>query len=105
MTISLVEGDHVIDSYSTAIKTGYTDVLYYENYAFNLNELNLRGLSVIITAKHSSKQRFLKHCHVIGSVVLHGLLVRDEDAFVDSHLVEVTTRPRQTLYKWHTLWR
>lgn len=103
MTVSLVEGSHVIDCYTTAVKTGSSDVLYYENFAFHLNELNLRGLSVIITAKHTRcKQSFLKHTHDIGIVVLNGLLVDEE--MIDSHLVDVTMNPGCTLYRWHALW-
>lgn len=102
MTVSLVEGSRVIDSYTTTVKTGYPEVLYYENFAFHLNELNLRGMSVMISAKHTNKQRFLKHTHHIGTVVLNGLLVDGE--MIDSHLVDVTMHPGCTLYKWHTIW-
>ena len=102
MTVSLVEGNHVVGTQSTAIKNGYSEVLYYENFAFHLNELNLRALSVVITAKHSNKQHFIKHSHDIGKVVLDGQLC--DDTIMDSHLVEAITHPGHTLYKWHTLW-
>jgi hypothetical protein len=103
MDVCLLEGERVSETHTTAIKKGYSDVLYYENFAFSTNNLNLRALSLEITAKHSNKQHFIKHSHDIGKVLLQGQM--NDDIMIDSHLVEAIVHPGHTLYKWHTLWK
>ncbi|XP_031562686.1 uncharacterized protein LOC116298396 [Actinia tenebrosa] len=102
MDVSLYEGDQVWQSFTTAIKKGYSQVLYYENFAFDTNNLNLREVSLVITARHSHKQHFIKHSHDIGKIILQAQM--NDDTMIDSHLVEAVVKPGITLYKWHTLW-
>lgn len=100
INVSLFSGEKQLQSHRTSKKKGSTDVLFYENYALDLSSLELRQLTLRLTAMHCCKY-VINADHVIGHVD-----TRDSsgESSFGAQWVEVITCPGQTINRWHTLW-
>ncbi|XP_001633552.2 uncharacterized protein LOC5513261 isoform X1 [Nematostella vectensis] len=98
---TLLKGEKEVKSHESAIKKGYSEVLYYENHAFDIEITGLQTLSLIITAVHCCKPHLIHHNHEIGRVVIPADL--NNESVVESQLMEALTHPGQVIYEWHTI--
>ena len=98
--MSLLDGQKQLQSHRTSKKKGSTDVLFYENFALDLTSLDLRKLTLRLTAMHCCKF-VINVDHVIGHVDTDD---KSCDTSLGSHWVEVITCPGKNLNRWHTLW-
>lgn len=100
LMVSLRKGQTILQSFRTSKKKGNTDVLFYENYAFDLTSLKLCDISLRLTAIHCCK-------HVVNADHAIGYVDTDEksnEASFGGHWLEVITCSGKKVNKWHTLW-
>lgn len=100
LILSLMSGQKILQSFRTSKKKGNSDILFYENYSFDLTSLHLFELSLRLTAMHCCKH-VINTDHVIGYVDTDDNL--NETSF-GSHWLEVITCSGRKINRWHTLW-
>ncbi|XP_078368821.1 uncharacterized protein LOC144652620 [Oculina patagonica] len=100
INVSLFSGEKHLQSHRTSKKKGSTDVLFYENYALDLTSLDLRQLTLRLTAMHCCKY-LINADHVIGHVDTGD---QSGESSFGAQWVEVITCPGKNVNRWHTLW-
>ena len=97
---SLYGGQNLLQSFKSSKKKGSTDILFYENYAFDLTSLRLHELTLRLTAIHCCKH-LINTEHVIGHVDTDD---KSSETSFGTHWLEVITFSGRNVNKWHTLW-
>lgn len=100
INVSLMRGQNPLQSYRTSQKKGSTDILFYENFSFDLTSLHLNELTLRLTAMHCCK-------HVINTDHTIGHVDTDDNSSETSfgrHWLEAITCSRRNVNRWHTLW-
>lgn len=97
---SLLNGQTLLQSFRTSKKKGSSDILFYENYAFDLTSLRLNELTLRLTAMHCCKH-VINVDHVIGRVDTDD---KSSEASFGCHWLEVITFSGRNVNRWHTLW-
>ena len=100
ITVYLMRGQRILQSYRTSKKKGSSDILFYENYSFDLSSLDLNELTLRLTAMHCCKH-VINTDHVIGQVDTDD---RTSKTSFGCHWLEVITSSRRSVNKWHTFW-
>lgn len=97
---SLLNGQGLLQSYRTSKKKGGAEILFYENYAFDLTSLCLHELTLRLTAMHCCKHVISTH-HVIGHADTDD---KSSETSFGRHWLEVITCSGRNVNRWHTLW-
>ena len=100
LILSLMSGQKILQSFRTSKKKGNSDILFYENYSFDLTSLHLFELSLRLTAMHCCKH-VINTDHVIGYVDTDD---NSNETSFGSHWLEVITCSGRKINRWHTLW-
>lgn len=100
ITVYVMRGQRILQSYRTSKKKGSSDILFYENYSFDLSSLDLNELTLRLVAMHCCKH-VINADHVIGQVDTDD---RTSETSFGCHWLEVITSSRKSVNKWHTFW-